>query len=104
MDMQDELFQLLRETNRDLKDVARDVSGLQASVARHDEILKDRTPIIERHQRQVEALEGRIAAIEDAPVPWKLVSGIVAGIVAIVIVAMYLAAGGNPEGVKELVP
>lgn len=130
--MTDEISQLLREQNRDYRQLAKEISDLSVLTARHDEILKDRSAIIARneerhtkvetevaeltrrtdaHGRKVDGLQtafDAVMAAKKAPVPqdWKtnpmVWSIVVVG--AIALVALLLAFGGDPNAVIDRVP
>lgn len=129
--MTDEISQLLREQNRDYRQLAKEISDLSVVAARHDEILKDRSAIITRneerhtkvetevaelkrradaHGRKVDGLQTAfdavMAARKLAPQDWKtnpmVWSIVVVG--AIALVALVLAFGGDPNAVIDRVP
>lgn len=129
--MTDDIASLLREQNRDYRELARQIADLSITSARHDEILKDRSAIITRneerhtkvelevaelarrtdaHGRKVEGLQTAFDAVMASrkPVPqdWKtnpmVWSIVVVG--AIALVALVLAFGGDPNAVIDRVP
>lgn len=98
----DELLGIVREQNRDMRDISRELSLLAVQVGRHDEQFKLRPQIVAEGHERIEALAKRIEALE--AVSWKPVVAIVTVVMGVFVIAMYLIAGGDPEGVKEMLP
>lgn len=129
--MTDDIASLLREQNRDYRELARQIADLSITSARHDEILKDRSAIITRnekrhtkvetevaelkrrtdaHGRKVEGLQTAFDAVMAAkkPIPqdWKtnpmVWSLIILG--CITLAALAFAFGGDPNTVLNKIP
>jgi len=96
--MDDEILSIVRDQNRDQRELSKEISALAITLARHEEMLKERTSVILEYTKRLEKLELQ------APMDWKPITVIVVAVLGVLTVALYLVSGGDPEGVKDLIP
>jgi len=108
MVIENDLLSIVRELNRDIRDAVTATNALAVVTAEHTAQLHAREKAMDRFQDDVDVLERRLRELESSlrvskpEVPWKIVGVIVGGLVMIVLAAMFLTAGGNPESMSGL--
>lgn len=106
--MQDELFSMLREQAGEIRESGRAINLLAVEVAKHTEQLANRLEILHDLRDRVEALEAtpKPAAPKDKDeaVRLRLMLVLVGGFFTVMIISLYLLAGGDPDDIDKLVP
>jgi len=98
--MEDEILRIIRDQNKDQRELAKEISNLAVILSRHEEQLRERSEVLLIHTKRLDSLETRPSQklLEGKPL-----ATIITGILLLMTIAMYLIAGGSPEGIKELI-